>query len=222
MSRWLVLIGLVVPAVVCFAGDARDPLAPGNNLPGTFHPFNVNEAVPRDDEIPVAKDKKASKIKVEPHSTKNKFHCLISEYDLDPTVMLIARGGEDNPGLQKLLRDLDSAIDRNRKLVRLHAFVVFTYDDLTDLLEQDAKREEHAKKLEKVAEDLKLRNVILALASKADLAKYRLADDAALTAILYRKLKIEASHKLPADKLADDAASKAILADVAGKLGAKK
>lgn len=221
MRRWLALPGLLIAALACSAGEGTDPLAPGRNLPGTFVPYNVTEALPPPGDEADAKDKPASKHKVEAHATKGKFHSLISEYDLEPVVMLFAKGSlEDNPAFGKLLQALDAAIDRNRKAARLHAFVVFVYDDLTDVLDQDDKREEHARKLEKLADDLKLRSVVLTIAGKPDLAKYRLSDDAALTAVLYRKLKVASTHKAGADKI-DDAA-KAILADLSAKLGATR
>lgn len=221
MRRCLVVVGMLFVAVA-FGGEAGDPLAAGKNLPGTFHPYNLTEAVPPADEDAEAKDVPKTKHKIEPHSTKGKFHCLVSASDLDPTVMLLARGLEDNEGLRKLLKDLDSAIDRNRKYMRLRAFVVFVLDDVNDLVEEDDKREAAAKKVGKLVDDLKLRNVVVALAAKPDVAKYKLGDDA-LTAVLYNKLKIAQAHRVARDKVeADGPAMKAILADVAGKLGAKR
>jgi hypothetical protein len=221
MRRWLALPAVLLVALACSAGEAKDPLAAGNDLPGTFHPFNVNEALPPSEGADDAKDQPPTKHKIQAHSTRGKFHSLISEYDLEPVVMLFAKGGlDDNAAFGKLLQGLDTAIERNRKGARLHAFVVFVYDDLTDVLGQDDLREQHARRLEKLAEDLKLRWVVLTLAGKPDLAKYRLGDDA-LTAVLYRKLKIAATHKAAGADKVDDAA-KAILADAAGKLGASR
>jgi hypothetical protein len=203
------------------AADPADVLAPGKNLPGTFHPFNVNAAVPPE-EIPVETTEK-TKSKLPPYSTRQRFHCLISEYDLDPTVMLLVRVSEDNPALRALLTKLDAAINRNRRVVRLRAFAVFLHDDLTDVVTQDDKREEYARALDRLADDLKLRHVVLALAAPSDLAKYRLGDDA-LTAVLYKKLKIVSSYRVPRDKLdsADAPVVKAVLADAAAKLGATR
>ncbi len=221
MRRWLAVSAFFFAALFCHAGEANNPLAPGNNLPGTFTPYNVTEAVPPATTEPDTKDKAPSKHKIEAHSTKGKFHSLISEYDLEPVVMLFAKGSlADDAAFGKLLQGLDAAIERNRKGARLHAFVVFLFDDLTDPLTQDDKREEHARRLERLAQDLKLRSVVLTLAGKPEVAKYRLADDAALTAVLYRKLRIAATHKAAADKI--DEAAKAIMADVAGKLGASR
>lgn len=224
MHRWFILGLFLLPFLVrpaVSADDEKDVLAVGKNLPGTFHPYNVNSVVVMNEE---PEDDKAAKARFKPtsYSTKFKYHCLISEYDLDPTVMLLARAGlEDNAELKDLLQKLDTAIEKNRRFVRLRAFLVFVQDDIMNLTEEDNKRDEVAKKLERYAEDLKLRNVVVALAAKEDLAKYKLDDATALTAVLYKKLKIEATHRFAADKV-DAAAVKAVMADVAAKLGAKR
>jgi hypothetical protein len=239
MRRCLVIVALPLIALLAGGGGrgaapppaggeagpragAGDPLAPGNNLPGTFNPYNVNAALPPET-VPVEPTEK-KKSKEAPYSTKHKFHCLISEYDLDPTVMLISRSADDSAALRALLTGLDAAIERNRRVTRLRAFAVFLYDDLADLVAQDDKREERARALERLAEDLKLRHVVLAVAGKSDLAKYRLGDDDALTAVLYKKLRIVSSYRVPRDKLdaADAPVVKAVLADVAKKLGAAR
>jgi hypothetical protein len=222
MRRWLVLGLLVLPFLVrpAASADDKDVLSVGKNLPGTFHPFNVNAVVSVSEEPEEDKAEKP-RLKRTPYSTKFKYHCLISEYDLDPVVMLLARGLEDNAELKELLKKLDAKIDANRRSVRLRAFIVFLQDDITSLTEEDDKRDEVARRLERLAEDLKLRNVVVALAAKGDLAKYKLDDATALTAVLYKKLKIEATHRFAADKV-DAAAVKAVLADVSAKLGAKK
>ncbi|MFO0881635.1 MAG: hypothetical protein U0840_30425 [Gemmataceae bacterium] len=200
------------------AADTPDPLALGKSLPATFHPFNINVAAPPAD--PVVEDPSAPKprYKAPPYSTKHKYHCLISEYDLDPTVMLLVRGLEASDTLKDLLQKLDAAIDRNRRVVRLRAFVVFIDEDMKSLTTEDDRREANAKTLDRLVEDLKLKNVVVALAAKPDLAKFRLDDTHALTAVLYNKLRIVAVHRLPADSTA----TKPILDDVASKLGAPK
>lgn len=198
--------------------EGKNPLAPGKNLPESFHPFNVTEVVP----VSAEPDTDKPKPKISGYSPRGKFHSLINEYDLDPVVMLFARGLDDNKAFLDLLKKVDAAIDRNRKGVQLRAFVVFLYDDLTDVTDQDEKREELTRKLADLEKDIKLPNVVLTLSCPKDLARYAL-DDSALTAVLYRKLKIAATHRVPADKLdaVDGPAVKAILSDVTGKLGAR-
>lgn len=221
MCRWPAIAGLPLLVLIAWSaarGADGDPLAPGKDLPGTFHPYNVNTSVS------ITEDTGKAKGEAAPYSTKHKFHCLITEYDLDPVVMLFARGVEDNAAVRDLLTKLDAAIDRNRRFVRLRTFVVFLFEDLTDAVAQDEKRDAYASRLEKLAEDLKLRHVVVSLAGSADLPSYRLPAEPGLTAVLYHKLRIVATHRVPADKLtgADSPALKAILADVASKLGASR
>ncbi|MFO0841783.1 MAG: hypothetical protein U0797_05190 [Gemmataceae bacterium] len=216
MRRWLPLALLGLPIAALPAQEAKDPLAVGKSLPATFHAYNVNVVAPPAEEVV---DDKA-KARPTPYSTKLKFHCLITEYDLDPAVMLLARGTEANDALKDLLKKLDKAIEDNRRFVRLRAFIVFVPDDLANLAEEDDKREAAAKKLEALADDLKLRHVVIALAAKPDLEKYQLGD-AALTAVLYKKLKVLAAHRFAADRI-DEAAAKAVMTDLKGKLGAKR
>lgn len=200
---------------------SSDPLTVGKSLPGTFHPFNINVAAPPAQETLPDKDLKTTYRPV-PYSTRHKYHCLISEYDLDPTILLFVRGLEAPEGLKSLLQKVDAAIERNRRIVRLRAFVVFLPDDLKNLTEEDDKREAAARTLDRLVEDLKLKHVVVTLAARPDVARYRLDDANALTAVLYSKLKIVAVHKLPANKLeTEDAAIKAILDDITAKLGAK-
>src|SRR5947209_239947 len=89
-------------------GPGTDPLAPGNNLPATFHPLNINKLLPVSAE---PEDGKTGEKKG--YTTEGKYHCLISEYDLDPVVMILAKGMDDNPALRGLLEKLNGLVDRN-------------------------------------------------------------------------------------------------------------
>src|SRR5690348_17310199 len=71
------------------AKEAAGPLAPGQNLPGPFHPFNVTG----------------------PYA--DHFHCPVSDHNLDPGVLVFARDLVLSPPLRKLLSGLDAAIDKN-------------------------------------------------------------------------------------------------------------
>jgi hypothetical protein len=200
------------------------PLSVGNNLPATFHPYNVTARIPPAAETEEAdKEAEKTKTKTPAATTKGKFHCLISEYDLDPVVMLFVRGREESAGLKDLLKKLEGAIERNPG-VRLRCFVVFVSDDIANVAEEDDKRKTAEENIQKIADGLKLKSVVLTLASKNDVAKYQLDPDTALTAVLYKSLRIEAVHKVSRDQLdkEDSEAVKAILTDVAGKLKATR
>ena len=72
------------------APPAKDdsPLQVGKNLPGPFHPYNVTG----------------------PH--KQHFHCLVSEHDVDPMVMIFHKNVDFADPLANLLKKIDSAIDK--------------------------------------------------------------------------------------------------------------
>jgi hypothetical protein len=174
----------------------KGPLAEGNNLPGPFHPFNVTG--PR----------------------KGNFHCLVSEYDLEPVVMIVARDLELSEPFKDLLKQLDNAIAKN-PAVRLRSFVVFLSDSLPDVVQNDDKREELAGKLEDAAKGLGLKHVVLCLDSKSDLEKYALDESAAVTVVLYHKLKVVAHESLSREDLTA-AKVQEIMTKVADRLGAKR
>jgi hypothetical protein len=175
------------------AGQPPTGLKPDANLPGPLNPYNVTGPY------------------------KGHFHDLFAEFGMEPTVLIIARGLELAGDLKDLLTKLDATIEKNPN-ARLHAGVIFLTDDLPDVVTNDDKREELTPKIEDLGKGLK--HVVLALDSKKYLDKYDLGD-AAVTVILYNKLKIVAVHSLTKGKL-DDQAVNQVLAEVADKLGAKR
>ncbi len=225
IASLLVLVLLLADSL--YSAQQAGPLAVGKNLPATFHPYNITARTPIKQEAEDDKDESKLKLKKVDYTTKGKFHCLITEYDLDPVVMLFVRGLDDNVAFRDLLTKMEAAIDRNPSS-RLRCFVVFIADDITDIVKDDDKRKAAIEKFQKVADDLKLKQVVLTLAgkpdSKSELAKYGLDDASALTAVLYKNLRIEAALKVSREKLdkvdADDV--KTIMKDVAEKLKAKR
>jgi hypothetical protein len=174
--------------------DAKGGLQPGANLPGSFLPFNATGPF------------------------RGRFHCPIDDYGLEPVVMLFVRDLAPTDPVKELLKNLDERIDKN-PAARLHAFVVFLSDELPDVLANNDKREELAKRVEDLASGLMLKNVVLTLDSNKDVEKYALGDSWA-TAILYSKFRVVAVHTL--QKADAQAAAEKILADVGAKLKAAK
>jgi hypothetical protein len=223
MSRFAALLAGCCLLATALVVPAQEPggAEVGKNIPGTFQPYNVNAATPLNEEPEAEpKDKGPKQAR---YTSKGKFHCPVTEYDLDPVVMLVARGLEDNAAFRDLLTKLDAALDRN-KIARLRCFVVFQDPALADVVTEDDKRDEIVKKLDKLVLDAKLKNVVVTLAGKDDLARYKLDPATALTAVLYKKLRVEAIRKVGLDKLeaADGPDAKAILAEVGTKLGATR
>jgi hypothetical protein len=199
MSRFLLAVVLLTFWAGLVRPDepaAKGALVVGKNIPAPFAPFNVTGA------------------------SRGQYHCLVSEYNADPVVLLFVRKLDDNAAFRELLTQLDQAIERNAR-VRLRGFVVFLDDDLKDPLLDDDKRDEYAQTLEKLAADLKLTKLILTIGSQAKLAKYELDPNAALTAVLYRKHDIVAVHTATADKV-NEALVKTITGQVSSLLGATR
>src|SRR5262245_42187528 len=106
------------------------------NVPGAFHPYNVTVREKSAEELEEADKEAMEKGKdkqfgEEKYTSEGKYHCLVTEYDLDPVVMLFARGLHDSEGFKELLTKLDAACSKYR-VRRLRAFVVFLDDELTD------------------------------------------------------------------------------------------
>src|SRR5262245_23771992 len=67
---------------------AKDEKGKPNNVPGSFHPYNVNARQLTPEELIELEKEGKDRDK---YTSKGKFHCLVTEYDLDPVVMLFAR-----------------------------------------------------------------------------------------------------------------------------------
>jgi hypothetical protein len=172
---------------------AKDGLKVGDNLPGSFLPYNATGAY------------------------KGRFHCLVSDHGLEPAIMLILRDFDPSDSVKDLLKQIDDRIEKN-PAARLHAFAVFLTDDRTDVLTNDDKRDQLARRLEDLANGLMLKNVVLGLDSPKDVAKYALNETRGLV-VLYNKYRIAAIYQVGADGNVDTAK---IMAEVGEKLKASK
>ena len=173
-----------------------DPKLP--DLPGPFHAYNVTGAF------------------------KGHYHSQISEYGLEPMVMIVTHEVEFSDPLKDLLKKVDIAIEKN-PTARLHAFVVVLSDDLAEVVGTDDKtddrRIEVAAKLEDQAKALMLMHVDVVLAGKTDLQKYNL-DDAGFAFYLFQRAKVTASRILKGDAQLTEAVTTEIMAVLAQKAGA--
>jgi hypothetical protein len=142
----------------------------------------------------------------------------VSQHGLDPLVLILARDLEPTDSLKDLLRKLDTAVDKNSNL-RLAAWGIFLSDDLPDVVGMDDKREDLATMVEDLAKATDLKQVVLGLASKADVEKYGLEDPNTYAVVIANKARILASHLLKKEEL-NDAKVQEILKQVETKLGA--
>jgi hypothetical protein len=225
MRRCLVAFAALSPLFVLAADppadkdkDTKRPaLTVGANIPGPFHPYNVNGRYgPR----------KIGEVEVD-----GTYHCPVTEHAEDPMVLVFTRDTEVGEKLKTLLQKLDDATKNNRK-VRLAATVVFLDDKLKDEVlgktddTDDARRELAAKLKERLTgmfteanEFTKQNLVVVCIGCDKDLKKYELDANNKITVVMYNKLEIRAVH---AAAELDDARIDAIMKDVADKLGATK
>jgi hypothetical protein len=150
--------------------DAKGALKQGANLPGTFLPYNATGPF------------------------RGRFHCLISDYGLEPTILLFVRDTDSPDSLNDLLKQIDARIDKN-PVARLHAFAVFLTDNKTDLVTDNDKRDQLARKLEDLGNGLMLKHVVLCLDTPKDIDQYGLGEQWGL-GVLYQKFRIISAHTL--------------------------
>src|SRR5579864_2411036 len=89
-------VGVLVVAAGAWAADppADNGLQPGKDeIGGPFLPYNVT-----------GKDQH-----------RGKFHSLVSEYGLDPVVMVFVRGADPNAAVLTLAQKLDALVEQNQR-----------------------------------------------------------------------------------------------------------
>jgi hypothetical protein len=194
MRRCLSIILSVAVAATCSAADAvKSGPQPKASLPGPFHFLNINGE----------------------HA--GNLHCLVCEYGLRPTVAVFARDtAEGNKALASLLKKLDEAIGLHKN-ARLRGFAV--------ILSEDFPKEEGAKdvvpRLEKLAADLELKNVIVTVNGPAGPENYKINKDAEVTVLVYQNQQVLANFAYAKEQFGEKDAD-AILAEVNKLVGAKK
>jgi hypothetical protein len=208
MRRLFPFVGFAVFSV--FVGSAAlsrgaEPAPPKPdvnlpNIPGAFHAYNLTGKY------------------------KGHYHSHISEYGLEPMVMIVTREVEFSDPLKALLKNIDGAIEKN-PAARLHAFVVVLSDGVPEVVgadsKSDDKRLEVTTQLEDQAKALMLMHIDIVLAGKADLQKYNL-DDAGFAFYLFQRAKVTASRVLKTGDKLTDAVTTEIMAVLANKAGATR
>jgi hypothetical protein len=198
----LALVALFALAASIAAGsddpttERIDPKLP--NAPGPFHAYNITGKF------------------------KGRYHSQISDFGLEPTVMVFTREVEFSDALKSLLKQIDAAIEKN-PTARLHAFVVVQSDDLPEVVgaddKTDDKRLEITSKLEDQAKGLMTPHIDIVLAGAADLAKYKL-DDVGFAFYLFQRAKVTASSIVKKDDKLSDAVAMDVMKALVEKGGA--
>ena len=203
MRRLLPFAAFVVFSVLAGSSVATRaaesaPVKSDPNIPGAFQGYNVTGKY------------------------KGRYHSHISEYGLEPVVMVVTREVEFSEPLKSLLKKIDDAIEKN-PAVRLHAFVVVLSDDVPEVVgadsKSDDKRIEVTTQLEDQAKALMLKHIDIVLAGKTDLQKYNV-DDASFAFYLFQRAKVTASRVLKTGDKLTDAVTTGVMAVLAEKAGA--
>jgi hypothetical protein len=209
--RWVgvVVVALLPLAVVAAPKDSKESspgkkgpaLQKGKDLPGPFHPYNVNGPQSRH------------------------YHCPVSDRGLEPLVLVFVRNLDVTDPLRDLLKRLDQASEKNPK-ARLGSAAVFFTDDLSEVVGADDKSDDQRDKLIEKLTDLdgslkKPSHVTLCLTAPADLKAYQLPDDAEVTVVLCDRYKVVGLHVLTRDQLTGKRVD-AILSEVADNLVAPR
>jgi hypothetical protein len=194
--------------------DKKTEEARSRDLPGPFQPYNVTGPF---GERTVTEGREKGR------EVKGQYHCPVSDSNLDPGVLVFIRGVELDGAQLDLLQKLETAVEKNPS-VRLHVTAVIWTPELPEVVGQkdeiDDKREELAGKLKTKAADLKLKHIVLSLASLDDLKGYVQKDSPNVVIFGYRKFRVEFEYALTNEQLAEK--MKSVLDDVAAKLGARR
>jgi hypothetical protein len=128
-------------------------------------------------------------------------NCLVCQNGLNPVAMIFARDTSDS--LTKLLKKVDEVTAKN-KGCEMGSFVVFL-----------GEKEGMQKKLETLAKDNNLKNIILAIdENRAGPKDYNVSKDADVTVVLYVESTVKANYAFKKGELKDKDIE-AIVADVA-------
>jgi hypothetical protein len=124
---------------------------------------------------------------------------FVEMYGQGPVVLVFAR--EMSKPVTRLVKKLDAEVAK-RKSARLRASVVILSDD--DALDN---------KLKKYGEKKGIKHVNLAIMEPDGPKNYKLSKDAAVTVLLYKRLKVQANHAFKKGEL-NEKGVRAILSDV--------
>jgi hypothetical protein len=140
---------------------------------------------------------------------RDRFHCLVTDYGLDPTIMVVIRGADqlENPAVQKMLQELDSTVNSN-VVKRLHAFVVILDPSVKNVVKDDVPRYLLSKKkLATFAKD-KLNGgerLPLCISTEEQMPNYPLDKDAVITIVFYKDHRVVESKTFDKDLKEEDA-----------------
>jgi hypothetical protein len=219
----LALSVLLIAAAVHY-GQEPPPAAlkPGDDLPGTFHPWAFTGkhvetlrrrilATIRDNDDALLKEEKKKRAA----AITGAFHCPVSEQGLNPVVLIFVKGTNPSATLLQFLQKLDEAVVKHER-ERLAVAVVFLDENIKDVVKDDDPRTTAATALEPKLNPM---TSITAGVDSFDALKdlYKLSPDSDITLVMYNKLKV-VSVKALLNATFDDKAAEDELKDIETKL----
>jgi hypothetical protein len=179
--KFRILPTLALLAGLLFAAHApaqeKSGLLPGEFLPGSFAPYNLNGP------------------------SKGLYHSLVCEYGLGPVVMVFVRERRDDKDktVLELLKKLNEALPTYQPEGLRGFAVVLSPDarssvfeekteDVDKVLEEEDRREKLQARLEPLAAQLK--NLVLATYPADGPKGYNVSSKAEVTVILYDRMKV--------------------------------
>jgi hypothetical protein len=116
-------------------------------------------------------------------------HCLVCEHGANPVAMIFAR--KLSPSLARLISKLDAATAKHSDQ-QFGSFVVFLNED-----------EDLDTRLKDFARDRALKHIVLAIDRPAGPEGFKVAPDAELTVVLYRRYAVKANHAFRSGEFSD-------------------
>jgi hypothetical protein len=126
--------------------------------------------------------------------------CLVCKNGTNPVIMVFARNADD-PAVAKLIKKMDEVTDKHAS-TEMGSFVVFCTDD-----------DKAESKLKTMADSAKLKKTILSIDNPQGPAKYKVAQDAEVTVVLYKEHMVKANHAFKKGEFKEADIEK-VLADV--------
>jgi hypothetical protein len=201
MSRRLLFVGLFSLLLVAPWASAGDEFKsgpqPGEKIPGSFNPFNIN-------------GKHGKLVKDRTILRQGSHHCLVTDFELRPVVLVFARESTDDKLLMDLLKQIDQAVEKNNEAGgEMRSFAVFLSPFGTDTVIEatlpEDKRTTDPEKLVELAVGRKMlikqldqraanfKNLIVAYYHNGGPAAYKIHPAAEITILLYENYKVEAN-----------------------------
>ncbi|MFL5329966.1 MAG: hypothetical protein ACJ8C4_13760 [Gemmataceae bacterium] len=214
MRTFVSVVAIVACVIPALAADPPKGVEPGQVLPGPFNAFVVFGG-PKPPPPQGEPTQTTERLNFGDPSRANKFHDLITRFNLDPTVALFIREAppaEDQP-LVKLIKSLDDTVQKNRNS-RLHAFGIFLR--LNNEFLKDDTRIPQMNQIKEFGTRLELKEFPLAIDQvESDRTKaFKIAADDQVTILIYENLKVRDRFVFTSEKPLDEAAAAKVLESV--------